>query len=90
MQAIIIELLRRLQASRRMAMIFITHNLALVRGVAQEVIVLSDGEVKEHGPVAQVLDDPQDQYTVRLLNHMPKIELASGVAAPTRPRETAG
>ena len=75
-QAIIVQLLRQLQMTRQMAMVFITHNLALVRGIAQEVVVLSAGTVKEQGPVGRVLDHPQDPYTVRLLDDMPKLELA--------------
>ena len=50
MQAVIIELLRRLQRERQLAMIFITHNLALVRNIAQSAIVLSQGNVVESGP----------------------------------------
>ena len=48
-QAVIVELLRRLQSERHLAMIFITHNLALVRSIAQTVAVLSVGKVVE-GP----------------------------------------
>ena len=59
-QAVIVELLRGLQAERRIAMIFITHNLALVRSIAQSVVVLRDGAVVEAGPVGQVLDRPAD------------------------------
>ena len=57
-QATIIELLRRLQAEHRLAMLFITHNLALVRGIAQSVIVLSQGRVVEEGPVEEVFERP--------------------------------
>jgi peptide/nickel transport system ATP-binding protein len=83
-QAIIVELLRRLQATRRMTLLFITHNLALVRGIAQDVAVLSAGQVKEYGPVARVLDDPQDPYTMRLLTDMPKLDIASAVGIATQ------
>jgi peptide/nickel transport system ATP-binding protein len=72
-QAVIVELLRRLQASRRIAMIFITHNLALVRSIAQSVVVLRDGAVVESGPVGQVLDHPADPYTARLMQDVPKL-----------------
>jgi len=72
-QAVIVELLRGLQAEHRIAMIFITHNLALVRSIAQTVVVLRDGAVVESGPVAQVLDRPADPYTARLMQDVPKL-----------------
>ena len=72
-QAVIVELLRGLQAERRIAMIFITHNLALVRSIAQSVVVLRDGAVVEAGPVGQVLDRPADPYTARLMQDVPKL-----------------
>jgi peptide/nickel transport system ATP-binding protein len=72
-QAVIVELLRSLQAERRIAMIFITHNLALVRSIAQSVVVLLDGAVVESGPVERVLDRPADPYTARLMEDVPKL-----------------
>jgi peptide/nickel transport system ATP-binding protein len=72
-QAIIIELLRRLQVERRLSMIFITHNLALVRSIAQSVAVLSDGNLVEVGAVDDVLDRPKASYTAALLADAPKL-----------------
>lgn len=72
-QAIIIELLRRLQIERRLSMIFITHNLALVRSIAQTVAVLSDGKLVEFGSVDDVLDRPKASYTAALLADAPKL-----------------
>jgi peptide/nickel transport system ATP-binding protein len=72
-QAVIVEQLRGLQAEHRIAMIFITHNLALVRSIAQSVVVLRDGAVVEAGPVGQVLDRPADPYTARLMQDVPKL-----------------
>jgi peptide/nickel transport system ATP-binding protein len=72
-QATIIELLRRIQAERQLSLIFITHNLALVRSIAQSVLVLSKGRVVESGPVARVFERPEDPYTVRLLEDVPKL-----------------
>jgi peptide/nickel transport system ATP-binding protein len=72
-QAVIVELLRALQAERRIAMIFITHNLALVRSIAQSVVVLRNGAVVESGPVEQVLDRPADPYTARLMADVPRL-----------------
>ena len=91
-QAVIVELLRGLQAERRIAMIFITHNLALVRSIAQSVVVLREGAVVEAGPVGQVLDRPADPYTARLMQDVPKLARpglrtgpsAQGAAASSR------
>jgi peptide/nickel transport system ATP-binding protein len=76
-QAVIVELLRRLQDERRLAMIFITHNLALVRSIAQSAVVLSAGRIVETGPVGQVIDAPTDDYTIRLINDIPKLITAT-------------
>ena len=76
-QATIIELLRRLQAEHRLAMLFITHNLALVRGIAQSVIVLSQGRVVEEGSVEEVFERPRDPYTIRLMSDAPRISAAA-------------
>jgi peptide/nickel transport system ATP-binding protein len=83
-QAVIVEELRRLQRERHLAMIFITHNLALVRSVAQSAVVLRDGAVVESGPVEQILERPADPYTVRLMADVPKL------AAPGQEREAGG
>ena len=72
-QATIVELLRRLQAERHLSLLFITHNLALVRSIAQSVLVLSKGKVVESGPVAGVFERPQDPYTIRLMEDVPKL-----------------
>jgi peptide/nickel transport system ATP-binding protein len=78
-QAIIVELLRRIQQERQLAMIFITHNLALVRSIAQSVVVLCAGAVAEAGPVEQVLERPANPYTIRLMEDVPKL---AGIARP--------
>jgi peptide/nickel transport system ATP-binding protein len=70
-QAVIIELLRRLQVERKLSLIFITHNLALVRSIAQRCVVLSNGIVVESGSVEQVLERPTHPYTIGLIADMP-------------------
>ena len=80
-QAAIVELLRRLQTDRHLAMIFITHNLALVRSIAQSVVVLADGEVVEAGSVDDVLERPQNPYTVGLMKDVPRKLSAPNVAS---------
>jgi peptide/nickel transport system ATP-binding protein len=82
-QATIVELLRRIQAQRHLAMIFITHNLALVRSIAQSAVVLYQGTVAESGPVEQILEHPANPYTQRLMEDVPKLGQQSGIQAPT-------
>jgi len=72
-QAVIVELLRTVQAQRDLAMIFITHNLALVRSVAQFAVVLRQGEIVEAGPVEQVLAQPSHRYTAGLMADVPRL-----------------
>jgi len=79
-QASVVELLRQLQAERGLSLIFITHNLPLVRSIADQVVVMNAGKVCERGPVEQVLEDPQDPYTVQLMADVPKMTVAVGEA----------
>jgi peptide/nickel transport system ATP-binding protein len=72
-QAAIIELLRGLRAERGLSLIFITHNLPLVRSIADQVVVMNGGRICESGTVAQVLQDPKDAYTAQLLADVPKL-----------------
>lgn len=70
-QAVILDLLRGLQAERDMAMLFITHDLGVVAEIADRVAVIYLGEVVEAGPVQQVLGDPRHPYTAGLLASVP-------------------
>jgi len=78
-QAVVIELLRDLQVRRKLMLVFITHNLSLVRAIGDQVVVMSEGRVVETGPTDDVLDRPRHEYTVRLVEDIPKIGAASGV-----------
>lgn len=69
----IMELIARLQQKHRMSVLFITHDLALVAEIADDVIVMRQGEVREAGPAAQVLGAPQDRYTRALLHCRPTL-----------------
>jgi peptide/nickel transport system ATP-binding protein len=75
-QAVIVELLHSLQRDLGLAMLFVTHNLPLVRSIAQRVVVMSHGRLVEMGPVTSVLQSPKDPYTVKLLSDTPSLELA--------------
>jgi peptide/nickel transport system ATP-binding protein len=70
-QASIVGLLEELRASRGLSMLFVTHNLALVRSLATRVAVLADGRIVEEGPTADVLDRPSADYTRQLLRDTP-------------------
>ncbi len=71
-QAQILKLLKELQARLGMAMLFITHDLGIVRRLADNVVVMLKGKVVEEGPVARVFGAPQHEYTQRLLAAEPK------------------
>ena len=72
-QAQIIDLLRELREKLGMSIILITHNFGIVKGFADEVIVMYHGEIVEQGPVDAVLNNPQHPYTKALINCIPKI-----------------
>ena len=75
-QALLVEQLRQLQIDRGLSMVFITHNLAVVRSIAQNVVVLEYGRIVEAGPVADILDHPTQDYTKQLLADLPKMRAA--------------
>jgi peptide/nickel transport system ATP-binding protein len=79
-QAAIVELIGELQREMGLGLLFVTHNLALIRTIAQEVAVMSQGRIVEHGPVAEVLDAPKAEYTKQLLADTPSLESALAVA----------
>jgi peptide/nickel transport system ATP-binding protein len=90
-QAAIVELLGNLQRDLGLAMLFITHNLPLVRSVAQRVAVLSQGSIVELGDTGQVLTDPRQPYTRQLLSDTPSLETAASEAGlGTPPADLAG
>ncbi len=66
-QAQIIELLRRLQASHRLAYLFISHDLKVVRALSHQIIVMRNGEVVERGSREAIFERPQSDYTRRLI-----------------------
>ncbi len=70
-QAAVLELFQSLQREFGFAAIFITHDLAVVDLVSDQVAVLRSGQLLEHGPTDDVLSDPQDPYTQRLLASVP-------------------
>jgi peptide/nickel transport system ATP-binding protein len=71
-QAQVLNLLKDLQDELGLAYIFISHDLAVVRFMADEVLVMKDGEVVEQASVAEILDAPKQDYTRRLLGAIPR------------------
>ena len=71
-QAQLLKLLKEMQAKLGMALLLITHDLGIVRKMADRVCVMTQGRIVEQGPVAQVFDDPQHSYTQHLLSAEPK------------------
>lgn len=70
----IVDLIASLQKKRNMAVLFITHDLGLVAEIADRVIVMRHGEVREEGDAAQVLNSPIDPYTRALLHCRPTLD----------------
>ena len=77
-QAQIVTLLRELQARHRLAYLFISHDLAVVRALADELVVMKDGNVVEAGPVERVFSAPKSSYTRALMAAAFDLEVAKG------------
>jgi microcin C transport system ATP-binding protein len=66
-QAQVVELLRNLQARHKLAYLFISHDLRVVRALANEVIVMRNGKVVERGTATEIFNAPKEDYTKALL-----------------------
>ncbi|MFT4085399.1 MAG: ABC transporter ATP-binding protein [Nocardioides sp.] len=98
-QASVLRLIQRLRRENDLTLLFVTHNLGVIRAIADEVAVLRNGVIVERGEVDQVLDSPQDPYTRELLRDTPSFptlesledsprpQPAPPVASPTLPAE---
>jgi ABC-type glutathione transport system ATPase component len=71
-QAQVLNLLADIRARTGVSYVLISHDLAVVRQLTDQAIVLYRGRVVEHGPTARILDDPQDSYTQRLRASVPR------------------
>ncbi|QAY59923.1 ABC transporter ATP-binding protein [Microbacterium protaetiae] len=70
-QATILDLLRSLQSTRGLSLVFVSHDLAVVSEVADTVAVMYSGRIVEVGPTAAVIQDPQHSYTKMLVDSVP-------------------
>jgi len=82
-QAQIVDLLRELQDRYRLAYMFISHDLRVVRALADEVIVMKDGKVVEQGPAKPIFESPREPYTRALMAAAFKLETADEGAVRT-------
>jgi peptide/nickel transport system ATP-binding protein len=82
-QAAIVELLRDLRTRTGLSMLFITHNLALIRTIADRVVVMTEGRIVEAGATLDVFTAPKAEYTGKLLANTPTIEAALADATRT-------
>jgi peptide/nickel transport system ATP-binding protein len=80
-QAQIMALLAELRAEAGMSMIFITHDIGLVAGIADQIMVMQNGVAVEQGALDDVLDHPQHDYTRHLLNAVPHFNAGRAVRA---------
>lgn len=81
-QAEILALINRLKRETGMAVMFITHDMAVVAQIADRVVVMYRGDVVEEGPVAQIFANPQADYTRALLAAVPRLGEMRGKSAP--------
>jgi oligopeptide/dipeptide ABC transporter ATP-binding protein len=77
-QAEIIDLVKRLSRELGMAMIWITHDLGVVAGIADTIQVMYGGRILERGPIDVVFKDPRNAYTLGLLNSIPRLDQRAG------------
>jgi microcin C transport system ATP-binding protein len=81
-QAQVVDLLRDLQRRHDLAYLFISHDLKVVRALANDIIVMRNGKVVEHGPAAKVFEKPETDYTRALMAAAFEIKVAAeGVVA---------
>jgi oligopeptide/dipeptide ABC transporter ATP-binding protein len=80
-QASILQLLGQLRLDENLTLLFITHNIGLVRAIADDVVILNGGRIVEGGRAADILDRPADPYTRDLLSNTPSLDEVMALSA---------
>ena len=83
-QSQILDLIKELQAELNMAVVFITHDMAVIAEMADRVVVMYNGEVMEQDDVEQIFHNPQHDYTKKLISAVPRIGSMRGKDQPER------
>ena len=73
-QAQIVKLLKRINEEKHTAILFISHDLSLVRRLCGRVAVMQGGRIVESGPIRQIFEAPQEEYTKKLIAAIPRCE----------------
>ena len=81
-QAQILKLIAELQTKRNIGVLFISHDLAVVSDIADQIVVMEKGLVVEQGQPKQIFDDPQHPYTQKLLSAIPSGQKAASTVSP--------
>ena len=78
-QAQVIELLRTINREKKTAILFISHDLSLVRQLCHRVLVMKDGKIVEDGDAGELFENPKDAYTERLIDAIPVVKKPAGM-----------
>ncbi|GAA1521993.1 ABC transporter ATP-binding protein [Brevibacterium permense] len=73
-QAQVLDLFRTMHQDEGLGLLYVTHDLAVVAQLCSSISVMKDGQIVEHGVLQEVFDDPQEEYTRRLLTATPRID----------------
>ncbi|MET8544542.1 ABC transporter ATP-binding protein [Kitasatospora sp. NPDC004799] len=89
-QAQILDLLHELRAETGAGLVLVTHDLGVVAGSVDRVLVMKDGRAVEHGPVTEVLGAPREPYTRALLSAVPRVDATEAPAGAVAPAGSGG
>ncbi|MFJ6620743.1 ABC transporter ATP-binding protein [Kitasatospora sp. NPDC091335] len=89
-QAQVLDLLHELRAETGAGLVLVTHDLGVVAGSVDRVLVMKDGRAVEHGPVAEVLGAPREPYTRALLSAVPRVDAPGAPREPAKPTGPTG
>ncbi|MDE7206919.1 MAG: ABC transporter ATP-binding protein, partial [Lachnospiraceae bacterium] len=70
----IVKLLQRLNKEKKMAVLFISHDLSLVKRLCDRIIVMHNGDIVEQGSAQEIFENPKERYTKELIDAIPRLE----------------